>query len=58
MFENFSDVLTVEDVCSALCLGKNTAYELLKLNVIKSIKLGRKYLIPKVYLVDFVEKYR
>ncbi len=58
MFDDYSDVLTVTDLCDALCIGKNTAYELLKLDVIKNIKVGRKYLIPKVCLIDFVNKYR
>lgn len=54
MFDEYSDVLTVQDVMSALNIGKNKAYSLLKSNKIKSIKLGGIYRIPKKYLIEFV----
>ena len=50
MFEKYPDILTVRDIMSALDIGRNKAYELLKLNKIKSIKIGRNYRIPKKYL--------
>lgn len=58
MFNNYKDVLTVEETCTALKIGKNSLYKLLKIGTIKYIKVGRKYLIPKVYLIDFINKYR
>lgn len=58
MFDTYNDVLTVEQVCSALAVGKNTVYDLLRKNIIKSIKVGRKYLIPKVFLIEFVNSFR
>lgn len=58
MFEKYKDVLSVLEVCEALHIGKNTAYDYLKKGVIKSIKVGKKYLVPKCYLIDFVNKYR
>lgn len=58
MFENYKDVLTVQETCAALHIGKNSLYRLLKMGAIRSIKVGRKYLIPKIYLLDFISKYR
>lgn len=58
MFENYQDVMTVNDVCSALSMGKNMLYKLLKMGTISYIRIGRKYLIPKVYLIDFVDRHR
>lgn len=58
MFEKFKDVLTVVEACEALHIGKNTLYSLLKSGIIKSIKIGKKYLIPKIYLVDYINQYR
>lgn len=58
MFESYKDILTVDDVCSALSIGKNTLYKLLKSGIIKSIKIGRKYFIPKLFLIDFINNYR
>ncbi len=58
MFSNYKDVLTVKETCTALKIGKNSLYKLLKIGTIKYIKVGRKYLIPKVYLIDYINKYR
>lgn len=58
MFESYNDVMSVNDVCAALAMGKNTLYKLLKKGAIKSIQVGRKYFIPKIYLIDFINTYR
>ncbi len=58
MFENYNDVLTVNEVCNALSIGKNKLYQLLKSSTIKSIKIGKKYIIPKIYLIDYINMYR
>lgn len=58
MFDSFNDVLTVDDLCKALSLGKNSVYSLLKSGAIKSIRIGNKYLVPKLYLIDFISSNR
>ncbi len=58
VFEEYPDVLTVKQVCKALSIGKNTLYELLKNKKIKSLRLGKKYLVPKICLVDYVNSCR
>lgn len=54
MFENFDDILTVDEACKALKIGKNSMYKLLETNTLRSIKIGKKYIIPKLYLIDFI----
>lgn len=58
MFEGFNDILTVEEACKALGMGRNTIYNLLKENIIKSIRIKRKYYIPKEFLIDFINYYK
>lgn len=58
MFDTYKDVLTVEQVCSALSMGKNSVYTLLRNGVIKSIKINRKYLVPKSFLIDFINSFK
>lgn len=58
MFEEYKDVLTVKEVCAALSIGRNKIYELLKNGTLKSIRIGKKYIIPKIYLVDYINCYR
>lgn len=54
MFELYKDTLTVSEVCKALSIGKNKAYDLLKNGTINSIKCGKKYIVPKIYLIDYI----
>ena len=56
MFDNYNDILEVDEVCLALKSGKNTVYGLLKSGQIKSIKIGKTYKIPKNYLIDFIQE--
>ena len=39
-------------------VGKNTIYDLLHKGILKSIKVSRKYLIPKEFIIEFVNTYR
>ena len=54
MFKNEPDVLTVPDVVRLLQFGKNTVYALIKEGRINSIKQGKKIIVPKVCLVEFL----
>ena len=54
MLENFKDVLTVEELCEALKIGKRLAYSLLKEGTIPSRRIGRIYRIPKNAIIDYL----
>ena len=41
MLKNYKDILSVEDLCEILSIGKNTAYRLLKAEEIKSVRIGK-----------------
>lgn len=56
MLEKYNDVLTVKDLQKILPLGKNTIYRLLATNTIKNIKIGKKILIPKEFLIDYLKR--
>ncbi|MEY8233219.1 helix-turn-helix domain-containing protein [Oscillospiraceae bacterium 50-16] len=47
------DLLTIEDVCKELGVGKNTVYGLVKDKKIKSAKIGKRHLIHR----DELQKY-
>ena len=57
MFESYPDVLTVAQLSEALQIGINTAYALVNTGAISSMRLGRKILVPKVFLLKFIESY-
>ena len=48
------DVLRPKDLQSILHVGRNTVYRLLEDGSIKSIRIGNKYLVPKLFLLDFI----
>lgn len=54
MFKEYPDIMTVPQVAQALGIGTNTAYRLVKDRVIGSKHIGRKIIVPKACLVDYV----
>ena len=56
MLNKYSDILTVEELCEVLRIGKTTAYKLLKNKDIKSIKIGKIYKIPKKSVRKYLEQ--
>ncbi len=51
-----SELLTVEDLCNELAIGKNTAYNLLKSKKIKSAKIGHHLIIRRKDLEKYIDK--
>lgn len=49
-------VYTIKEVQEVLGLGKNNVYKLLKLPTFPVIKIGKRYLIPKKELEEWVSK--
>lgn len=58
MFKDYPDVLNVAQVCEMLHIGKNSAYKLLSSGEIKSRRIGRKYVIPKLCVIDYLNSSR
>ena len=55
MLENMNDVLTTKDLYDILPIGKNSLYRLLETNIIKNVRVGSKFLIPKQSVIDFLK---
>ena len=54
MLSEYNDILLPGDVQKILHTGRNTVYNYLVSGKIKSLKIGGKYKIPKVYLIEFI----
>lgn len=55
--ENVNQILiTVDELCESLMIGKNAAYKLLKTGTIKSFRIGRAWKIPRESLDDFIKQ--
>lgn len=55
IFTEFPDVVNIDDLTKMLGIEKNKAYELIHTNAIQSIKIGRKHIIPKFRVVEFLQ---
>ena len=56
MLDNYSDILSLEDVCEILNIGKNAAYDLLRRQIIKGFKIGHVWKIPKEALNTYIQQ--
>lgn len=55
MFQNdYSDMITIDDLCEMLSIGKNTAYHLLKTGQIRAFKIGRIWKISRIAVEEFI----
>lgn len=54
IFREYDDVVTVDDVMKMLHIGKSNVYKLLRDNSIKTIKVGKRFIIPKRSVIEFV----
>ncbi len=54
MFEDYPDVLTVDEAAEALRIGYNAIYELLNNGKLKAYKNGRVWRIPKVAVKEYI----
>lgn len=56
MFERYSDILTVKELCEMLKIGRNTAYELVRANIIQNVQIGRQIRISKKSVIDYIDR--
>ncbi|MBR6343173.1 MAG: helix-turn-helix domain-containing protein [Selenomonadaceae bacterium] len=49
-------LITVEEVCEALMIGKNAAYRLLAEGKIKGFRVGRIWKIPRISLNRYIQE--
>ena len=54
ILDNYSDVLTTVDLMSILHTVRTFTYNILIVVTIKSVRAGRRYIIPKKYLEEFL----
>ena len=49
-------VMKVEDLMPVLCIGRNTAYELVRSGQIRSIRVGRNIRVPKEAVAEYLSR--
>lgn len=56
MFKEYSDIVTIDEMCVMLGIGRNNAYILLNSKKVKAYRNGRVWRIPKLAIVEFINK--
>lgn len=47
-------ILTIEEVCEQLCIGKNAAYNLIKTGKLKGFRIKRVWKVPQSSVNEYV----
>lgn len=57
MFEkSYEDLVSIEELCEMLSIGKNTAYRILNTGQLHAFKIGRIWKIPREAVSEYVLK--
>ena len=51
----YEELITIEELCNILTIGKNTAYRLLKEQEISAFRIGRIWKIPRKAVSDYIQ---
>ena len=54
MFNNYEEMITIDDVCDMLSIGRNAAYRLLLAKQIKAFRIGRVWKIPRISVEEYI----
>ena len=55
-FDDLPLTLRVEELMPILGIGRNTAYELIRSDQIRSVRIGRQLRVPKDAVLDFLAR--
>lgn len=55
LFQQYPDVLNVKEVSFILNVSSKTVYKLLEKGEIQSLKVGREYRIPKLFVFHYLQ---
>ena len=56
MYNEISDLITIDELCDVLSIGRNAAYKLLNNKTIPAFRIGRVWKIPKEGLHAFIRR--
>ena len=54
MFNQYKDIITVDELCEMLHIGRNLAYRMLKNRDVTSVRIGRVHRIPKANVIQYI----
>lgn len=58
MLEQYDDLLTLDELCEVLQIGRNTAYQILNSGFMSAFRIGRRWKIPKTSIEEVLKTKR
>ena len=55
LFKDYNDVVTIEEIMKMLHIGRSSVYELLQNGKLYSVKIGKKYIVTKQSVINFIQ---
>lgn len=56
MYHDPNELITIEELCQTLSIGRNAAYRLLNNQELPAFRIGKVWKIPKVGVEDYILK--
>lgn len=56
IFNDPCEIITVDELCELLYIGKNAAYKILNSGELKAFRIGRTWKISKANLVEYINR--
>lgn len=56
MYNDSPELITIDDMCDILSIGRNSAYELLNTGKIKAFKIGSHWKLTKEAVDEFIRR--
>lgn len=55
MSDQNNELISIDELCEMLMIGKNLAYRLLSEKKIRAFRIGKKWKIPRSSITDFIK---
>ena len=56
MLNQYNDILTIDELCEVLMIGRNRAYKLLNSQELQGFRIGKIWKIPKIAVDDYIRR--
>ena len=54
--QEMNDLITLEELCELLSIGRNAAYHLLNSGELKAFRIGRIWKIPRISVTKYIRE--
>ncbi len=56
MQNSYAEIITIDELCDMLMIGRTTAYRLLKSNEVKAFKIGKVWKVSRASVEHYIKE--